>query len=64
MSTSFCRASASWAFGEGGRYSLRVWGRNLSNVAYAEQLTIQVPVADFVTMGKGRTFGATVGVKF
>jgi outer membrane receptor protein involved in Fe transport len=41
-----------------------VWGRNLGNVAYADQLTIQVPVSDFVNMAEGRTFGATFGVKF
>ena len=57
-------ASATWFIGSSENYTLRVWGRNLGNVAYAEQLTIQVPVADFVTEAQGRTFGATVGVKF
>lgn len=57
-------ASATWAIGASQRLSLQLWGRNLGNVAYADQLTIQVPVADFVTMAEGRTFGGTLGVKF
>jgi hypothetical protein len=33
-------------------------------VAYASQLTTQVPIVDFVAIAEGRTFGATLGVKF
>ena len=57
-------ASATWFIDSANKYSLRVWGRNLGNVAYAEQITIQAPVADFVSMSQGRTFGATFGVRF
>ena len=57
-------ASATWSIGASGHYTLQVWGRNLSNTAYADQLVIQIPVADFVNMAQGRAFGATFGVKF
>jgi iron complex outermembrane receptor protein len=57
-------ASATWLIDSGERYSVQLWGKNLGNKAYAQQLTVEVPVADFVTMAEGRTFGAKVGMKF
>ena len=60
---SLVNASATLSFAED-RYSLRAWGRNLGNVAYASQLFPQVPVADVVSYAEGRTFGGTLGVKF
>jgi iron complex outermembrane receptor protein len=56
--------SATWLFGRDERYSLKLWGRNLGNVAYAEQLVIEVPVADYEKLAEGRTFGVTLGTKF
>jgi outer membrane receptor protein involved in Fe transport len=43
---------------------VKVWGRNLGNVAYASQLFNQVPVADVVYYAEGRTFGVMLGAKF
>jgi len=57
-------ASATWAFGPDERYAVRLWGKNLTNTAYAEQLTIQIPVLDFVAISPGRSFGATVSAEF
>lgn len=57
-------ASATWVFGHNERYSLKLWGRNLGNVAYADQVVIEVPVADYRSLAPGRTFGATLGTKF
>jgi iron complex outermembrane receptor protein len=56
--------SASWLFGRDERHILKLWGRNLGNVAYATQSVIQVPTGDFETVGEGRTFGVTLGTKF
>jgi iron complex outermembrane receptor protein len=60
---SLFNASAKLSFADD-KYSIKVWGKNLGNVAYASQLFVQIPVADVVTFAPGRTFGATVGVKF
>jgi iron complex outermembrane recepter protein len=60
---SLVNASATLSFGED-RYSVKAWGRNLGNVAYASQLFPQVPVADVVAYAEGRTFGVTLGAKF
>jgi len=60
---SLVNASATLTF-DHDRYSVRIWGKNLGNVAYASQLFMQVPVADVVAYAPGRTFGGTVGVKF
>jgi iron complex outermembrane receptor protein len=60
---SLVNASATLSFAQD-RYSVRVWGRNLGNVAYASQLFPQVPVADVVAYAEGRTFGVTLGAKF
>jgi iron complex outermembrane receptor protein len=57
-------AAATWTVDDRNRYTVQAWGRNLGNVAYAQQLVIQVPVGDFVTMADGRTFGVTLGAKF
>jgi iron complex outermembrane receptor protein len=56
--------SATWLFGPGERHSLKLWGRNLGNVAYAIQSVIQVPTGDLEAVGEGRTFGVTLGTKF
>ena len=60
---SLVNASLKLSFAED-RYSIRAWGRNLGNVAYASQLFPQVPVADVVAYAEGRTFGVTLGAKF
>jgi iron complex outermembrane receptor protein len=60
---SLVNASATLSFAND-RYSVKVWGRNLGNVAYASQLFNQVPVADVVYYAEGRTFGVTLGAKF
>jgi len=56
--------SATWLFGPQERHSLRLWGRNLGNVAYAVQSVIQVPIGYEEEVGEGRTFGVTLGTKF
>jgi iron complex outermembrane receptor protein len=56
--------SATWLFGPQERHSLRLWGRNLGNVAYAVQSAIQVPTGDLEAVGEGRTYGVTLGTKF
>jgi iron complex outermembrane receptor protein len=60
---SLVNASATLSFAQD-RYSVKAWGRNLGNVAYASQLFPQVPVADVVAYAEGRTFGVTLGAKF
>ena len=60
---SLVNASAMLTF-DHDRYSVRIWGKNLGNVAYASQLFMQVPVADVVAYAPGRTFGATLGARF
>jgi iron complex outermembrane receptor protein len=56
--------SATWLFGLDERHSLKLWGRNLGNVAYAVQSVIQAPTGDVEAVGEGRTFGVTLGTKF
>jgi hypothetical protein len=57
-------ASATWLFGPPERHSLKLWGRDLGNVAYAVQSAIQAPTGDLEAVGEGRTFGVTLGTKF
>jgi iron complex outermembrane receptor protein len=57
-------SSATWLFGRNERYSLKLWGRNLGNVAYAEQVVVELPLADFESIAEGRAFGITLGTKF
>jgi outer membrane receptor protein involved in Fe transport len=57
-------ASATCFMGHDKRYSLRLWGRNLGNVSYADQIVIEVPVADYAAPSEGRTFGVTLGLKY
>jgi iron complex outermembrane receptor protein len=57
-------ASATWLFGHDERRTLQLWGRNLGNVAYADQVVIEVPVADYRALAPGRTFGVTLSTKF
>ncbi|MCJ8159006.1 TonB-dependent receptor [Sphingomonas sp. LaA6.9] len=61
---SLVNGSIAWFIDTDEKYSVRLWGRNLFNVAYADQLTTQIPITDFVTIGRGRTFGATLDIKF
>jgi iron complex outermembrane recepter protein len=56
-------SSLKWEIGDEARYSLTVWGKNLTNEAYATQLQTQGRT-DTVTIAAGRTFGGTLGVKF
>ena len=60
---SLVNASATLSFAQN-RYSVKLWGRNLGNVAYASQLFPQVPVTDVVAYAEGRTYGVTLGTKF
>jgi iron complex outermembrane receptor protein len=60
---SLVNASLAWAFGAHGRYSVKLWGRNLGNVAYASQIFNQVPISDDIAMAEGRTYGITLGAK-
>lgn len=57
-------AQAAWTIDADEKYRLTVWGKNLGNKAYASQLVTQIPVADFVTLAPGRTFGATFRAAF
>ena len=63
-SYSLINASVAWNFGTDESWSLRIWGRNLNNARYANQLTAQVNDLDFVNPGDPRTYGATLSVKF
>lgn len=63
-SYSLINASVAWNFGTDENWSLRIWGRNLNNARYANQLTAQVNDLDFVNPGDPRTYGATLSVKF
>ena len=55
--------SATWYFGDGGRYSFSVWGKNLTDAAYAVTL-VSGSTNDAVALAAPRTYGATIGVKF
>lgn len=44
------------------RYVVRLWGRNLTNVAYALQMNTQT-VGGAIGMAPGRTFGITLGTR-
>lgn len=57
-------ASAAWNFGRNQNYTLRIWGRNLGNARYANQLTAQLNNLDFVNPANPRTYGATLSVNF
>lgn len=57
-------ASATYFFDAAEKYSLKLWGRNLFNQAYANSITTQIPFADFVSIAPGRTLGATLGLRF
>jgi len=57
-------ASATWFIDDDDEnYSLKLWGKNLSNEAYAVQMNAQ-PQSDGVAVGPGRSYGVTLGVKF
>lgn len=56
-------ASITWFIGGQDKYQIKLWGRNLTNVAYATQMNAQAN-SDGVAMAAGRAFGATAGVKF
>ncbi|MDB5577573.1 MAG: TonB-dependent receptor [Bradyrhizobium sp.] len=56
-------ASATWLFGPNRDYSVKLFAKNIGNVAYAVQMNAQ-PQADGVAIGAGRTYGVTLGVKF
>ncbi|KRB85490.1 hypothetical protein ASE00_01455 [Sphingomonas sp. Root710] len=55
--------SISWNIGEDERLSVAVWGRNLTNEAYATTLQFQ-SYADITVTAPGRTFGASLNYKF
>ena len=53
--------SAAYRIGES--LELSIWGKNIGNTAYARRL-FSSESGDLVARAPGRTFGATVGVKF
>jgi len=55
--------NASIAYILSNNYSVRLWGRNLGNKAYALQMNSQT-VGDAIGLAPGRTFGITLGGKF
>lgn len=55
--------SVTWFIGDKDQYQVKLWGRNLTNVAYATQMNAQAN-SDGVAMAAGRAFGATIGAKF
>lgn len=61
---SVVNASVAWNFGANQAYSFRIWGRNLNNAHYANQLTAQPNFLDLVNPADPRTYGATLSVKF
>ena len=56
-------AAATWKVGDDGRYSVKLWGKNLGDVAYAVQMNAQ-PQSDGIAVGPGRSYGVTLGVAF
>jgi len=56
-------ASATLFFDADQRYSVKVWGKNLTNKAYAVQL-YSLAQGDGINVAPGRTFGASLGMKF
>lgn len=61
---SLVSASVAYNFGRDENYSFRVWGRNLTNAHYANQLTVQPNDLDFVNPADPRTYGVTLTMKF
>lgn len=61
---SLVNASIAWNFDDEERRSLTVWGRNLSDSVYSNQLTAQVNHLDFINLDAPRTFGATLAFRF
>jgi outer membrane receptor protein involved in Fe transport len=57
-------ASADWRFGEEEQYSVKVWGRNLSDEFVFNQISNQVPITDMIDGGAGRTYGISLGMTF
>jgi iron complex outermembrane recepter protein len=60
---SLVNASLIWTFDTHGRYSVKLWGRNLGNVAYATEIINQLPIVDQIAVAEGRTYGITLGAK-
>lgn len=56
-------ASVTWNIGDDERYSVKLFGKNLGNVAYAVQMNAQ-PQSDGIAIGAGRSYGVTLGAKF
>ncbi|WP_313807886.1 TonB-dependent receptor [Sphingobium sp.] len=46
------------------RYSIQLWGKNLTDEYYYSQLSAQANVGDLGSPAAPRTYGVTVGVKF
>lgn len=45
------------------RYSVRLWGRNLTNAVYSSQLNSS-NFGDIITQAPGRSYGVTAGMRF
>lgn len=56
-------ASATWFLAEDKGLSVKLWGKNLTNEAYAVQMNAQ-PQSDGVAIGAGRSYGLTLGFRF
>jgi iron complex outermembrane receptor protein len=61
---SLVNASITWNLDDDDRRSFVVWGRNLSDSVYSNQLTAQVNHLDFINLAAPRTFGATFTYRF
>jgi iron complex outermembrane recepter protein len=61
---SLVNASITWNIDADERYSIKVWGRNLTNAHYANQLTAQTNDLDFLIPADPRTYGISFSVKF
>jgi iron complex outermembrane receptor protein len=61
---SLVNASATWSFGAAKKYRVTLWGKNLGDTVYAEQLTAELPVGNLLSVAPGRTFGVTAGINF
>ena len=61
---SLTNASVTWSLGQGDKYRIQLWGKNLGNQVYAQQFVTQLPFSDFVAFAPGRTFGVTASADF
>lgn len=61
---SLVNASITWNLDADEKYSVKAWGRNLTNARHANQLTAQTNDLDMIQPAAPRTYGASFSVKF